>query len=244
MTETDIAIADYCRRHGLSHWRPEAALIDMDGVLYDSMPGHAHAWKRMMEEEGVPCTEEEFFLYEGMTGKATIEMLMRERMGRVLSPEEIKRLYARKTEYFKAQGPRKTIPGADRMLRILIEAGITRVLVTGSGQPSLLTSLEHEYPGAFLPGNRVTALDVQKGKPDPEPYLMGLQKAGCDATKAIVIENAPLGVEAGHASGCFTVGLTTGPVPRKALEDAGADLTVASMPEFADLLPQLLRGNV
>lgn len=244
MTDTEQAIKEYCTRHGLETWRPHAALIDMDGVLFDSMPGHARAWKRMMEEEGVPCTVEEFFLYEGMTGKATIELLMRERLGREPVPGEVERLYARKTEYFRCQGRRKPMPGADRMLRTLREAGVTRVLVTGSAQSSLLESLEEEYPGAFLPGMRVTALDVTKGKPDPEPYLKGLGIAVCAPTSAMVIENAPLGVQAGHAAGCFTVGLTTGPVPTQALAEAGADIIFASMQEFADALPLIINNRV
>ena len=49
----------------------------MDGVLYDSMPGHTLAWKRMMEGIGVECTREEFYLYEGMTGAATVNLLYR-----------------------------------------------------------------------------------------------------------------------------------------------------------------------
>jgi len=241
MTDIATPISAYCGRHGIKAWQPAAALIDMDGVLYDSMPGHARAWKRMMTEFGVECTAEEFFLYEGMTGKATIEMLMRERLGRGPMPGEVERLYALKTEYFHQQGPRKPMPGAAAMLTTLMTEGLKRVLVTGSAQRSLLTCLEHDYPGAFLPGMRVTALDVTKGKPDPEPYLKGLEKAGVEATKAIVVENAPLGVEAGHAAGCFTVGLTTGPVPRQSLMDAGADIVFSSMPEFAGHLHELIQ---
>lgn len=241
MNGIDTAIQTYCRARGLREWSPKAALIDMDGVLYDSMPAHARAWKRMMSGLGVDCTEEEFFLYEGMTGKATIEMLMAERLGQHPSAAEVERLYALKARYFKEQGPRLPMPGADRMLKTLMHAGLKRVLVTGSAQHSLLESLEHDYPGAFLPQMRVTALDVSRGKPDPQPYLKGLEKAAESPLRAIVIENAPLGVQAGHASGCFTIGLTTGPVPRQALAQAGADIIFSSMTEFALSLPTLLK---
>lgn len=240
LNDFERAAARYCSLHGISAWQPRAALIDMDGVLFDSMPAHARAWQRMMSEEGVPCTVDEFFLYEGMTGKATIELLMHERLGHTLPEAEIKSLYARKTAYFREQGQRRVMPGADRMLRALNEAGMNRVLVTGSGQSSLLDVIEHHYPGAFPDGMRVTALDVERGKPDPEPYLMGLEKAACLPTEAMVIENAPLGVQAGHAAGCFTVAVATGPIPHTALSEAGADLVFDSMPEFADLLPSIL----
>ncbi|MCM1319299.1 MAG: HAD-IA family hydrolase [Muribaculaceae bacterium] len=240
MTDSSQSVARYCDRHGLEQWSPQVALIDMDGVLYDSMPGHAAAWKMMMDEQGVPCTLDEFFLYEGMTGKATIELLLRQRLNRDPKPGEVEHLYALKSEYFKQQGPRKPMPGAAQMLSELMQAGVKRVLVTGSAQHSLLESLEHDYPGAFRADMRVTALDVTKGKPDPQPYLKGLEKAGVECTQAMVIENAPLGVQAGHAAGCFTVGLTTGPVPPQALIDAGADIIFSSMQEFADNLPSFL----
>lgn len=240
MTDMDSAVMAYCRRHGLRRWKPMAALIDMDGVLYDSMPLHAAAWKRMTEEEGMDCCIEEFFLYEGMTGAATVNLLFRRHKGREATPREIEELYARKARYFRESGKRIPMPGAAAMLRALEQSGLRRVLVTGSAQSSLLNALDTDYPGAFLPDMRVTAHDVHRGKPDPEPYLMGLKKAGVTATEAIVIENAPLGVEAGHKSGCFTVGLTTGPVPAEALRESGADIVVESMPRFAEAVDRLI----
>ena len=61
----------------------------------------------------------------------------------------------------------------------------------------------------------VTAFDVKYGKPHPEPYLMGLEKAGVHANEAFVVENAPMGVEAGVAAGIFTIAVNTGPSPTK-----------------------------
>lgn len=51
-----------------------------------------------------------------------------------------------------------------------------------------------------------------------------------------MVENAPLGVRAGKAAGCFTVAVTTGPIPREAFEKEGADLIFPSMGAFADWL--------
>lgn len=218
----------------------ECALIDMDGVLYDSMPGHTLAWKRMVDELGIDCTREEFYLYEGMTGAATINLLFRRAYGHDCEPERIRELYAIKTRYFREQGKRKPMPGADRMLAALCRGGLRRVLVTGSGQASLLDSLDRDYPGMFGPGLRVTAHDVRHGKPDPEPYLMGAAKAGVSPSECIVIENAPLGVRAGKAAGCFTIAVTTGPIPREAFEREGADMIFPSMPAFADFLEREL----
>lgn len=201
----------------------KAALIDMDGVLYDSMPLHCRAWRETLLTEGLDIPEEEFFLYEGMTGEATINLLMNREKGVTLSSEECRRIYKAKAEAFIRQGEVKMMPGAATLIKRLHEAGLTTVLVTGSAQNTLLDRLETDYPGAFPPERRVTALDVTHGKPHPEPYLRGLQKAGVDAAEAVVIENAPLGVRAGKAAGVFTVAWTTGPIPREAFEKEGAD---------------------
>lgn len=216
------------------------ALIDMDGVLYDSMPHHARAWHQMMSEAGVTTDPDEFFLYEGMTGKATINLIFERELHRPASDEEATRLYARKAELFVASGKKVAMKGAGRMLKAFIDAGIPRVLVTGSAQSSLLNSLDKDYPGAFPQDKRVTALDVKHGKPDPEPYLMGASKAGVDISRAIVVENAPLGVRAGKRAGAFTVAVTTGPIPREEFEKEGADLIFPSMDAFADWLEKTL----
>lgn len=225
-----------------------AALIDMDGVLYDSMPHHARAWHKMLAEQGITTDPDEFFLYEGMTGGATIDLIFRRELNRPASEQERRDLYARKAELFVASGKKEPIPGADRMLRAFMKSGITRVLVTGSAQSSLLNSLDNDYPGAFPANLRVTAHDVKHGKPDPEPYLMGAGKAGVSPKEAIVVENAPLGVRAGKAAGCFTVAVTTGPIPREEFVKEGADLIFPSMDAFADWLernmPPTLAGRL
>lgn len=218
----------------------DAALIDMDGVLYDSMPHHARAWHQMMKEAGVETDPDEFFLYEGMTGKATINLIFNRELHRPASDEEATLLYARKAELFVNSGRKTPMKGADRMLRAFIDTGVPRVLVTGSAQNSLLGALNDDYPGAFPDNLRVTALDVKHGKPDPEPYLMGAAKAGIDPSRAIVVENAPLGVRAGKAAGAFTVAVTTGPIKREEFVKEGADIIFPSMDEFADWLEYAL----
>lgn len=219
----------------------KAALIDMDGVLYDSMKYHTLAWQRMMGEYGVACDRDEFYLYEGMTGSATIDLIMRRERGHGVSEDRVREMYRRKSDIFNDFGAKEVMPGAPDMIRALQEAGVLTVLVTGSAQGSLLGRLESDYPGAFPLHRRVTAFDVSHGKPDPEPYLKGLEKAGVAPEEAIVIENAPLGVRAGVAAGLRTMAVTTGPIPREAFEAEHPTAIFASMPEFAALLPDLLK---
>ena len=93
----------------------------------------------------------------------------------------------------------------------------------------IAASCGFENPGYFHRDLMVTSFDVRHGKPDPEPYLMGLQRAGVQPWEALVVENAPLGVRSGVAAGVFTVAVNTGPIPPKVLADEGADLVLPSM---------------
>lgn len=215
----------------------KAALIDMDGVLYDSMPFHAQAWHRLFTELGVKNSNpDEYFLYEGMTGTATIGMILKRELGIDTTEEEQKEIYARKSQYFYDLGEKRLMPGAAEMLAELKNKNLNTVLVTGSGQSLTLEGIDNDYPGFFPPERRVTALDVKHCKPDPEPYLKGLEKAGVDVSEAIVIENAPLGVRSGKAAGCFTIAVTTGPIPASVFEKEGADLIFPDMITFAKWL--------
>ncbi len=88
----------------------------------------------------------------------------------------------------------------------------------------------------------MTAFDVVNGKPDPEPFLMGLEKGGnLRPNQAIVIENAPLGIQAAVAAGIFTIAVNTGPLPDTILSDAGASLVFDSMTTLRAELPGILR---
>lgn len=218
----------------------KAALIDMDGTLYDSMPNHARAWMEVCRHAGLKAREADFFLLEGSTGANTINLLTRRSLGRDATEAEMADLYALKCRYFAAQPPVAVMPGARRLIDELHRRGITTVLVTGSGQNTLLDRLESDFPGAFPPERRVTSRNVSRGKPAPDPYLRGLELAGVDAARAIAIDNAPLGTQSARAAGIFTVGVVTGPIEASDLLTNGADIVYASMAECADALPQLL----
>ena len=106
-------------------------------------------------------------------------------------------------------------------------------------EPSVLERIDNDFPELFSE-KRVTAHDTRHGKPNPEPYLKGMAKAEAKPNQCIVIENAPLGVQAGHAAGCFTIGITTGPISEKELTKAGADIVFKSMEDFVAALPELI----
>lgn len=233
----DIALEKYAARQGLAGagaLKFRAALIDMDGTLYDSMGFHTLAWHKMMLDLGIETDRNRFYLFEGMTGKATINLLFKEYLHREATDEEVAEHYHRKTVYFNEMPPVKPMAGAAELLGTLQSAGMKCVLVTGSGQRSLIDRLERDFPGVFSRDMMITAADVEHGKPDPEPYLKAMERVGVAPHEAVVIENAPLGVKAGARSGAFTIGLTTGPVPVEALAEAGADIVLPSMQVLAD----------
>ncbi len=243
-TDLQSAVQRYLTRTGFRGLTPRTALIDMDGTLIDSMKWHTRAWHRMMTELGVECSQKEFYLYEGMTGAATIDLLIRRAFGRPATEREKTELYKLKTSYFNEYPRVDTVAGAKGMVQELMEHGITRVLVTGSGQPSNLARLDSDFPGGFPHDLRITSHSVTHGKPHPEPYLKGMGLAGSEPWECIAIENAPLGVESASRAGAFTVAVTTGPIPESAMWESGADAVFPSMEAFADFLPGLLEIKI
>jgi len=222
----------------------KAFLFDMDGVLFDSMRNHAEAWYQTMAEHyGFTCDRVHFYMYEGSTGAQTIDALFQEQRLRHATVEEIEKIYGEKSRCFMQLGIAEPMPGARDVLQKVVGKGLTRVLVTGSGQKTLIERLQLTYPGVFDAEHVVWGKDcpIGHGKPHPDPYLMGLRKAGnLKPEEAIVIENAPMGVQAGKAAGIFTVGVNTGPLNRSVLKDAGADIVLDSMSELSERLDEII----
>ena len=200
----------------------------MDGVLYDSMPIHAYSWVKVMRNHGLNMTEIDAYLNEGRVGHATIGLIA-EREGKQVDFEERKRIYQEKTKIFTSCPPALPIQGSMEFVQKVAATGLLTMLVTGSGQPSLLDQLNVDFPNVFTREKMVTSFDVKKGKPHPEPYLMALQKGGLQPCEAIVIENAPLGIEAARAAGLFVIAVNTGPLSDSVLLEAGANLLFPSI---------------
>lgn len=243
MTENENRLSEamlhYRRRTGKDAGPFKAVLFDMDGILYDSMPLHCRAWKAMCDEYGIEATNDEFFAYEGRTGASTIDILIRRQWGRPSTEDEARNMYAVKSRNFKTYNEPPMMGGAARAAAIASQRAIS-VLVTGSGQKSILDRLERDYPGVFPPERRVTAADTVHGKPHPEPFFKGMQRACAEPECCIAIDNAPLGVESASRAGAFTIGVRTGPLEPGSLSAAGADIEIDSMELCADLLDCLL----
>lgn len=229
----------YLKQHRMDRMNLKAVLFDMDGVLFDSMKNHAEAWHRAMAQYGFNLPREEAYMHEGRTGAGTINIVSQRQRGHNATEKEIQEIYATKSDIFNTLPIAQPMPGAWSLLQQLKTSGITPILVTGSGQHSLLDRLNRHFPDTFHRDLMVTAFDVRIGKPNPEPYLMALKKGNLQPHEAIVVENAPLGVRAGVAAGLFTVAVNTGPLQDHFLLDEGANLLLHSMQELSDRWEEL-----
>lgn len=220
---------------------PKVVLFDMDGVLYDSMPNHGIAWQRAMKEFGIHFTLEDSYATEGARGVDTIRKYAKAQLGKALSEEEAQRMYDVKAAYFHEMPEAKVFDGVIDLMQKIKASGLKIGIVTGSAQLPLIERVTRDF-GEFVTKDQITtAYDVKRGKPNPDPYLMGLKKAGNYLPEeGIVVENAPLGVYAGVAAGCYTVAINSGPLPDATLLDEGANILFPTIREFADKWELLL----
>lgn len=232
----------YLNKHGFERINLKAVLFDMDGVLFNSMPNHAKAWVKCAEKVGLEMTAEDVYMHEGRTGVGTINMLTQRTWKRDSTPEEQESIYRIKADIFNTLPEAQPIPYAREMLYLVKNLGLTPILVTGSGQSSLLDKLNTVFPDIFTSDHMVTAFDVKYGKPNPEPFLIGLQKAGIEPYEAVVVENAPLGVQASSTAKIFSIAINTGILKDKILYDYGADLVLSSMHDLYTYFPSFLEN--
>lgn len=236
-----LAIIKYLEEHGFEAFRPKAVLFDMDGVLYDSMPNHAIAWQESMAKFGIHMTADDAYATEGARGVDTIRQMVFQQQRREIDEAEAQRMYDEKSRIFHSLPEAPLMPGILDLMQQIHAADIQCGIVTGSGQLPLIERLKRDF-GTFVDEAHITtAYDVKRGKPAPDPYLMGLQKAGgLQPNEAIVIENAPLGVRAGHAADIFTIAVNTGPLANEELLGAGADLIFPTMVELSSNWQKLI----
>lgn len=213
----------------------------MDGVLYDSMGNHAVAWVQSMQKFGINMTADDAYATEGARGVDTIRYMVHQQQGREITEAESQLMYDEKTRIFHSMPEAPIMPGILSLMEQIDAAGISIGVVTGSGQRPLIQRILRDFGQYVAPEHIVTAYDVKRGKPHPDPYLMGLEKAGgLLPSEGIVVENAPLGVRAGIAAGIYTIAVNTGPLPDKVLLDAGANILFPTMTALSDAWKDLL----
>jgi len=200
----------------------KAVLWDLDGVLVDSAPFHFQAWRELLASQGRELSEADFRRTFGLRN----DTILRDLVGN-LPPAEVERLAARKEELFRqaARGNIAALPGALALLRLLRERGLKLALVSSTPRANIdliLGALGVETAFDVILGEE----DATRGKPDPEGYLLAAERLGVSPGECVVIEDAPVGVEAAKRGGMRCVGVYRDR-PRKAL--AKADLLVETL---------------
>ena len=186
-----------------------AILFDLDGVLVDSTGSVTRQWRRWAER----TKSDPERVVEIAHGVRTIEIVRR------LAPHldaEAETLRLEKREADDHEGV-SVMPGAAELLKAIPEG---RWCVVTSGTRYLATA-RLQLGNLPMPQVLVSADDVSKGKPDPEPYLMGAKLLGVNPTECLVIEDAPAGIRAAHAGGMKAIGITS-TYPAPALQEADA----------------------
>jgi beta-phosphoglucomutase len=182
----------------------------MDGVITDTMPIHLKAWQEAFRPCGIPIDKMDVYLREGMPSRAMTLDIAKEK-GACMRDEDVDRIVAEKTRIFdsEAGANARTYDGVPGTLRTLRNNGLRTALVTGSKASSadkvLRAAGVRELFDVIVTGD-----DTKKGKPDPEPYLKGIEKCGIDRLDCVVVENAPLGIRSAKAAGVdYVIAVTT-----------------------------------
>jgi beta-phosphoglucomutase len=211
-------------------------IFDMDGVLVDSYRAHLRSWCVLAEEMGAEITEAQFASSFGRTSREIIRDHFR-----LTNPTEIRRLDERKEAIYRDLIRERVpeMPGAVEAVRILHGAGF--ILGVGSSGPPENVALVCVSLGLRpMLSAIITAADVQRGKPDPQVFLLTAERMGVPARSCVVIEDAPVGIEAGRRAGMGTIGLV-GTHPAAAL--AAADAVVQHLDELRpELIREVVRG--
>jgi sugar-phosphatase len=186
-----------------------AILFDLDGVLVDSTSSVSRQWKRWAQENNIDPQK----VVEIAHGVRTIEIVRR--LAPHLDAEaEVKRIEKREADDHEGVA---VMPGAAELIKSIPQG---RWCVVTSGTRYLATS-RLKLANLPTPKVLVSADDVSKGKPDPEPYLMGAKLLGMKPSECLVIEDAPAGIRAAHAGGMKAIAITS-TYPASALQEADA----------------------
>ena len=182
------------------------AIFDHDGVLVDSLGNHQYAWLELGRRTGLPINTD--FIREtfGMTNPTIFQRLL----GEGADPDDIQR-YSDLKETCYRDVARDTVELMDGVRDLLDDlTGADVLLAVGSS--AVLPNLELTIEVCGLDG-RFAAIasleDITRGKPDPEVFLVAARKAGVDPSRAVVFEDAPVGIMAAKAAGMRAVGVTT-----------------------------------
>lgn len=201
-----------------------AVLLDMDGTLIDSIASVERSWARWCDEHGVD--PERLRGFHGVTATNVIATLL---------PEDVREsAFARIREIEVADVEGITVlPGAVELLRSLDAGGVPTAIVTSSTDD--LAEARLVATGLPHPAVVVTASDVERGKPWPDPWLEGARRLGVDPADCLVVEDSVAGLRAARAAGCRGLVGVLGTTSRAELEEV-ADVVIEDVSRLSTVV--------
>lgn len=213
-------------------------LFDLDGTLVDSLPAVERAWSNWAISRGLTPEEVLGFIH----GKQAIMSVRHFMPGE--SEEAIQEQFRllEKTEAEDTVGI-SALPGAAELLHRLNELSVPWAIVTSGSVP--VAHARHAAGELARPEIFITAEQVARGKPNPDPYLLGAEKLGLKPEECVVVEDAPAGILSGLAAGCKVIAVNA-PADTPKLEQvdlvlsslADVQITASSAQEFQVSLAQ------
>jgi HAD superfamily hydrolase (TIGR01509 family) len=176
-------------------------LFDMDGLLVDTEPLWFETEADVMARLGAPWGPEDQQQLLGGSMERTVDYLLA-RATRPAPPADVARWMMDGMLRRAAQGRVVVRPGARELLAEVAAAGVPHALVTGSQRPfteAVLASTGFRFPVT------VTADDVTRTKPDPEPYLLAAKLLDADPGQCVALEDSPNGIASATGAGCRVV---------------------------------------
>jgi HAD superfamily hydrolase (TIGR01509 family) len=210
---------------------PAGLIFDMDGVLIDSEPLHKRAKELAFAEVGIVLADS---VYDSYKGQPDATMLPEILTARGFPSERIEELLRRKRQIYEGiEHDLKTIDGAADFVR-WAASRYKIALATSATARNREATLGLLGIGDLFHAV-VDASGHQRPKPDPEVFLIALEKLGLKAADCWIIEDSVNGLRAAKAAGCFSAAITT-TFDSNTLVTAGADIVVDSFAELRTLL--------
>jgi len=173
-------------------------LFDLDGTLVDSLAVVETAWTQWGERHGIAREDILAFIH----GKQAITSLRHFLPHADDSTLREEFLWLEHLESTTLDGI-IALPGARELLTFLTDQAIPWAIVTSGSLP--VASARYQVLGLPQPKVFITAEQVEKGKPHPDPYLLGAERLNLRPERCVVVEDAPAGIESGLAAGCAVV---------------------------------------
>jgi len=181
-------------------------IFDMDGVLIDAMPFHAEAMKIAIKEEtDYEIDKKIVYQLEGMPSNQLIEEIFKtNNINKELDHKLIEKISERKKQIFKEIEDTRLIEGVYDLIKVLNKCNCLKAIVTGAAKKEIELTID-KMIGLKNFDVVISGEDVEVGKPDATPFVLALQKMNIKSSDCIVVENAPLGVEAANKAGIKSI---------------------------------------